>query len=179
MKRSSIVALISLLGLLAAVAVNAQEKATVYDQPLEAWVVGFDQSVLSDARNTDLRRSIERVEALSTTGAMNDFVGGMRENPDSQVIRVALRFVDLPQRAQAPVILVNGVMAGFPFGAVKDLGDGMVEQTFVFDSSALARAREKDADGKLRLAVQMGDDIRTRQILDASEVEGQIEKSMQ
>lgn len=179
MKRSSKMALISLLGLSAAVAVNAQEKATVYDQPLEAWVVGFDQSALSDALNTDLRRSVERMVALSATGVIGEFARGMRENPDSKVIRSALRFMNLPQRAQAPVILVNGVQAGFPFGAVKDLGDGMVEQTFVFVPAALVRAREKDAQGRLGLAVQMGDDIRTRQVLDASEVARQIEKSMQ
>lgn len=180
MKRSSKVALVSLLGLLAAVVANTQEKATVYDQPLEAWVVGFDQSALSDVRNTDLRSSVERMEALSATGVMmSEFAVAIRENPDSQIIRVALRFMDMPQRAQAPVILVNGVKAGFPFGAVNDLGDGMVEQTFVFVPAALARAREKGAEGKLGLAVQMGDDFRTRQLLDASEIAGQIERSLQ
>ena len=85
------------------------------------------------------------------------------DKPASAVLRIRVRFVNLPQRALAPVLLANNQVVGHAVGGVEEVSGG-VEVEFLIVPQLVGNVRI-DPDAPMELSVQMGEDPRTKAVL--------------
>ena len=145
-------------------------QAKSYALPIGGAVTGVEASRLSAERNAGLREALERkrdlmVKAPAVTGLAP--LERVLASPESDVLRIRVRFDELPQRAMEPVLLVNDQAVGRAVGAVEEVEGGVEVEFLVLPQ--LAGTLRIAPDAPIELAVQMGEDRRTRSVLRSEE----------
>jgi hypothetical protein len=126
---------------------------------------------LGDPKSKALTAALEHQRDLVTRAPANKqtFAARVLGAPETRMLEVRVRFAELPQRALAPRLLANGHEVGFPLGRSKE-GAGGVELTFVVLPQLIGSV-SLHPKAPVELAVQMGDDPRTKSLLNAPELE--------
>lgn len=157
-----------IIALVKGVAAGAEEPR--YDTPLRASITGVEQSALNAPQNQDLAASLKRGRALAAEVPGQQaapLTTRMLAAPESSVLRIRIQFEDLPQRALAPRLLANDRVIGHPVGELKRVKGGVEAEFLVLPQ--MVGNFYFDANAPVILAVQMGEDQRTRTPLSSPE----------
>jgi hypothetical protein len=148
---------------------EADAQAPRYDTPLQATVTRVDRSALSAPQNRELATALERRLALAedAPGQTKTALTSRALAPESSVLRVKIRFAELPQRAMEPRLLANDRVIGSAVGELEQVEDGVEVEFVVFPE--MVGNFYFDPDAPVDLAVQMGEDERTKSPLESAE----------
>lgn len=145
-------------------------QAKSYALPLDGTVTSVEASRLSEERNAGLREALERKRDLMAKAPAVTGLAPLERvlaRPQSDVLRIRVRFAELPQRAMEPVLLVNDQAVGRAVGPVQQVEGGVEVEFLVLPQ--LAGTIRIAPDTPIELAVQMGEDRRTRSVLRSEE----------
>ena len=162
---ATLFAILAVAGVMAGGA-GAQNAAPPYGLPLSATITDVETSDLAAAANAGIASALDRQGKILTAnrGAQGlNLLSRMGDARSGSIVRIRVQFANLPQRALAPRLLANGREIGYPIGEAV-ANDKGVEIGFVILPRALS-SFNFDRDAPVELAVQMGDDERTKSIL--------------